>query len=357
MIEKGNEVNTTPLVTVVVMTYNQEQYVRDAIQGALNQTYAPLEIIISDDASTDSTWPLILNELEMYEGPNTVHPRRNAQNLGINNHFNEVMQLATGEFVVIMAGDDISLPHRVRDSVDILQQNNVAGMFSNAICINQDGHEVGLFIDGLKSTEKLNPEILLRRGGNGGCGFSMAWRQNLRDYFGSIPEQPLGEDAFIPFRCALSGGFIYSQQPLIKYRQHDENVSFWNEINNSHNSEMKMSVAKKIATHYLEMYELWRPEIEKAYEKRLISQNEYKLVRELLSERIWLQKQRLRYLSHSLGFVVAELVKQRKAYAKTGIKRAALKELSSYLSDRYPRLHKMMWWGYSRLRQLRMHQF
>jgi len=353
MMTKGNETNSNPLVTVVLMTYNQEQFVRDAIHGALNQTYAPLEIIISDDASTDSTWRLIQNELKMYKGPHKVHSRRNARNLGINNHFNEVTQLATGEFIVVMAGDDISLPHRVRDSVDILQQTHIAGMFSNAICIDAHGHETGTFVDILKPTEELNPEIILQKGGNGGCGFSMAWWQNVNNIFGAIPERPLGEDAFMPFRCALSGGFVYSQEPLVKYRQHGENISFWNEISNVSNFESKLSVQRKIATHYLEMYKRWRFDIEKAYDTGLISHDEHQLIFELLSDRIWLQEQRLRYLSHSLFFVMTELLKNRKKFEKTKVYRAARREFLSYVSCRYPTLYRIMWWGYSSLRHCR----
>ena len=348
--------SANPLATVVLMTYNQEQFVREAIQGAFSQTYFPLEIIISDDASTDSTWDVIQKELKSYQGPHKVYARQNTKNLGINEHFNEVMILVTGEFIVIMAGDDVSLSHRVHTSVRILQENDVAGFFSNAICIDQDGNETGLFVNGANPTELLSWQTILKIGGNGGCGFSMAWHRNIRDVYGSIPDRPLGEDAFIPFRCALNGGFIYYQEPLIKYRQHNQNASLWNEINNSRNYKMKMATAKKEAQHYLSMYECWSSDIEKAYEKELIDLDEYHETSGLLSERIWLQRQRLKYLDHSLFFLIIQIVRERKAYAKIKIKRAALKELASYLSYAHPNLYKLMRWTYSRLRQFGLSQ-
>ena len=43
-----------PLVTFALFAYNQEKYIREAVEGAFAQTYAPLEIILSDDCSTDS---------------------------------------------------------------------------------------------------------------------------------------------------------------------------------------------------------------------------------------------------------------------------------------------------------------
>ena len=53
--------NERPLVSFCIVTYNQEKYIRAAIEGALKQTYSPMEIIISDDCSTDGTYKEILN--------------------------------------------------------------------------------------------------------------------------------------------------------------------------------------------------------------------------------------------------------------------------------------------------------
>ena len=62
-----------PLVTISMITYNQERYVRDAVRGALAQTYEPLEIVISDDCSTDSTWDIIRDEVEAYRKSGGIH--------------------------------------------------------------------------------------------------------------------------------------------------------------------------------------------------------------------------------------------------------------------------------------------
>ncbi|MEO5658257.1 MAG: glycosyltransferase, partial [Polaromonas sp.] len=46
----------TPLVTFVLFAYNQKKFIAEAVNGALSQTYSPLQIILSDDASTDGTY-------------------------------------------------------------------------------------------------------------------------------------------------------------------------------------------------------------------------------------------------------------------------------------------------------------
>lgn len=347
----SSDIIAKPLASVVLMAYNQERFVREAIQSALNQTYTPLEIIISDDASTDSTWEIIQETINSYRGPHKVYPRRNIENLGINGHFNEFMKLVNGEFIVIMAGDDVSLPERVQTSVDILQNNDVAGFFSNAICIDEYGRNLGLFIDKDSPTARLDLETILQTGGNGGCGFSLAWRRNVKDLFGPIPSRPLGEDAFIPFRCALLCGFMYLNKPLIQYRQHDQNISFWNEINNSSIANTRMETAKKIARHYLAMYEHWNDELDFAHSQQIISEEEYDNAKKILADRIWLQKEREHYLKHSFIMVMRFLFKERQKYARLRIKQAAIKEFTNFLAYAHPVYYKLLRNTYTKLRK------
>ena len=101
-----------PLVSFIIFSYKQEKFIRDAIRGALAQTYEPLEIIISDDCSPDNTFTIIEEETASYAGPHKVILNRNETNLGLPEHMNKVLKMARGEFIVENAGDDISCPHR-----------------------------------------------------------------------------------------------------------------------------------------------------------------------------------------------------------------------------------------------------
>jgi cellulose synthase/poly-beta-1,6-N-acetylglucosamine synthase-like glycosyltransferase len=73
-----------PLVSILLIAYNQEKQIADAVRSALAQTYTPLEIIISDDASSDATFTTIEAAIAGYRGPHKVIARRNAANQGIN---------------------------------------------------------------------------------------------------------------------------------------------------------------------------------------------------------------------------------------------------------------------------------
>src|SRR5688572_9969862 len=97
-----------PLLSYVLLTFNQDQYVQAALSSALAQTYQPMEIIISDDYSTDQTYPIICSLVSNYQGPHRIRVRKNDKNLGIGEHLNAVMQIASGKLIIMAAGDDVS---------------------------------------------------------------------------------------------------------------------------------------------------------------------------------------------------------------------------------------------------------
>lgn len=107
-----------PLVTLVLVTYNQERFVREAVDGAFMQTYSPLEIILSDDCSPDGTFEIIEEMAAAYTGPHQVRAVRTTHNLGIIQHVLLRGREAAGEVVVMGAGDDISKPDRVARLVE-----------------------------------------------------------------------------------------------------------------------------------------------------------------------------------------------------------------------------------------------
>lgn len=92
-----------PLVSIVIPTYNREQYIEDAIKSAVNQTYRNIEIIIVDNCSTDSTWD-ILNEWEKKD--NRIKIFQNEFNIGPVLNWNECFKHASGEYIKILWSDD-----------------------------------------------------------------------------------------------------------------------------------------------------------------------------------------------------------------------------------------------------------
>ena len=64
--------NDKPLVSYCIVSYNAEKFIQEAIESALNQDYYPMEIIISDDCSTDNTYEVIKNVTSEYKGDKKI---------------------------------------------------------------------------------------------------------------------------------------------------------------------------------------------------------------------------------------------------------------------------------------------
>ena len=101
------------LVTFALFAYNQERFITAAVEAAFAQTYQPLEIIISDDGSSDKTYETILSLVQRYRGPHTVRAVQTEFNKGILSHVLSVVNKSHRDLIVVAAGDDISEPNRV----------------------------------------------------------------------------------------------------------------------------------------------------------------------------------------------------------------------------------------------------
>jgi glycosyltransferase involved in cell wall biosynthesis len=219
------ETQENPLITFVVFAYNQEQYIREAIEGAFSQTYSPLQIILSDDCSTDCTFEIMQEMVEHYVGSHKIVLNRNEKNLHIGGHINKVMELAKGVLIVGAAGDDISVPERTAVIAECYLSNNriACSIYSDANYIDVNGKFTGLY-SVARPEGYFRPVSYARGKFHGVLGASHAWHKCLFDKFGPLPPNITYEDDIIPFRAALLGKVIHIPQPLVRYRRHDGSV-------------------------------------------------------------------------------------------------------------------------------------
>lgn len=207
-----------PLVTLLLIAYNQERVIRDAVRGALAQTYSPLEIIISDDGSTDATYSTIKQEVAEYDGPHRVIMNRNATNLGISGHLGSLWPRVSGELVVIAAGDDISVPERCARVVECwLARNRVPDLIAtDLMALNATGESgARIRVDDLEACSDVEawfahpPRVV---------GAAHAWTRRLMQRFPPIPPGSW-EDRLMVFRALLLGGAVTLHEPLVQYRK------------------------------------------------------------------------------------------------------------------------------------------
>lgn len=208
--------NSQPLVTLALFAYNQEAYIREAVRSALAQSYSPLQIVFSDDSSTDATFSLIEEEVSGYSGPHRILLNCNTKNLGIGAHVNRMMELAEGELIVAAAGDDISLPERVSQLVEAWKSSGFQAdsLHSAVIRMTPEGKPCDRFA--LKGCRRTSPHDLLKRSVI--LGATHAWTKRVFDKFGKFNPNVVSEDRVIGFRSSLCGGIQYIDVPLVMHR-------------------------------------------------------------------------------------------------------------------------------------------
>ncbi len=208
-----------PLVSILLIAYRQADTVGAALRGALAQTWQPLEILASDDASGDGTWEALCAAAEGYAGPHRLVLNRNERNLGIGAHLALLAQRAQGELLVVAAGDDISLPQRCETLVTAwMAHDRRPDLIASAMAdIDANGHVLGEIVpDDLAAYTSLaqwaaRPPFVV--------GAAQAWTKRLVERFEPLPPGTVAEDLVMVFRALGSGGAITLREPLVQYRR------------------------------------------------------------------------------------------------------------------------------------------
>lgn len=134
-----------PKISVVIITFNQEELIRRSLDSVLSQIEYIHEIIVSDDCSTDDTW----NVLEGYKKrfPIVIRPYRHKTNQGIFGNIESTWGKTSGDLVHLMAGDDAVCPEFFKKAIEFINDNSI-DPFNGSYCIytdskaiNKEGHE------------------------------------------------------------------------------------------------------------------------------------------------------------------------------------------------------------------------
>lgn len=206
-----------PLISYVVTTYNIEKFVEESVKCAFAQTYTPLEIVLSDDCSTDNTYEIMKRMVNEYRGPHKVILSRNERNLGITRHMNKAyLELATGEIIVAAHGDDISLPERTQLSYAYLSENpHVTAVSFSVDAIDMNGSILrnhSAVVDCIHTYD-------FKCGGNIPAP-SRSFYKRVMEIFGPLSEECPTEDELISFRALLLGKNAFLPEHMVKYRKH-----------------------------------------------------------------------------------------------------------------------------------------
>ncbi len=218
---------TSPLVSIVIPTYNREKYLDDCLGALFKQTYRPLEIIVIDDHSTDNTDKVMDKWIK--ESQNvaeiTLHYHKLPRNIGFAHAMSTGYFLAQGEFIANQDSDDISHPTRIENQVRFLLANQDYDMV---------GTNYEVFTTNINQTKKAyllrydNNIIKCYREGNHCVVFgSLMLRKKVIDKIGGLTTFMVGAEDYEYIARAIVQGFNVQnlRSVLYYYRKHQEQRS------------------------------------------------------------------------------------------------------------------------------------
>lgn len=211
------------LVSIYCMAYNHEKYIRNALEGFVNQvTDFEYEIIVHDDASTDSTAAIILEYAEKY--PQIIIPviqKENQYSRGVNIFKEFIFPQMSGKYIAVCEGDDYWCDnYKLQKQVDFLERHKkFIGCVHDSTVINSlDGSKT------LFSKKKRAGTVSMREIINWGCVFHTAslvyrryiWEGELLKTVNGIGDYPFA------LQLRLNGKIYFMKEPMAVYRANTE---------------------------------------------------------------------------------------------------------------------------------------
>ena len=112
-----------PLLSIITVTYNSAEYIREAINSILKSDYQKFEVIIVDDHSTDNTWRIVQEFTDT-----RIKATRNNRNIGEYANRNFCISKAKGKYFIFVDGDDFLLEKGLKETIQKMEQNPSCAM-------------------------------------------------------------------------------------------------------------------------------------------------------------------------------------------------------------------------------------
>jgi len=201
-------IDNKPLVSVCFTCYNRRRFVSEAFKSVLEQTYSPLEIVVSDNCSTDGTKEIVLDLIKEYQkgnGPHKIVFNSNESNIGLVRNIEKCYSMAHGELIVPAHDDDVSYPTRVAVLVKAWcdDDKRPLALLHSVMKIDSKGRECG---------------EIANRTWKDPLGAANAYSKELFVKFGQKLPQDCYEDTIYVGVAAFLGGIKVVDEKLLKYR-------------------------------------------------------------------------------------------------------------------------------------------
>ncbi len=217
-----------PKVSVLMPSFNYGRYLPFAIKSVLSQSYSDLELVITDDCSTDGSKEIAEEWKRLDDRVVTVF---HDTNHGLARARNSGLAVSTGEFVAFCDADDIWLPDKLKTQVEYLQRRPEVGLVhSDGLIMDGDGNLTGKRFSsefhrkGQVTSGNLFEELCQR---NFLCVPTVILRREAIQYAGGFDERLRSlEDWLCWAKVSRKYPFYYVDEPLVQYRNHRDSLSY-----------------------------------------------------------------------------------------------------------------------------------
>lgn len=214
-----------PKVAIICLTYNHSKYISRTIASFKEQTYANVDFIILDDASTDETFSLAK---EVAKGDKRIIVLKNDNNLGVGLNSKKAIDMVRGEcdYIGFCEGDDYLInENKIREQVIFLKENkNVSLLFTAANIIKESGEHIRLESWG-RNVRKFTAREVISIGGNLCATASTLYRE---DVIKKLPynffDYPVG-DYPLQMWASFLGDVVY--MPIVGAAYRQQSISSW----------------------------------------------------------------------------------------------------------------------------------
>lgn len=252
------------MISVVMSVYNGGEYLAEAIESVLNQTYRDFEFIIVNDGSADQS----LEVIKIYQEQDDRIVLISRENRGLIVSLNEGLEKAKGKYIARMDADDICLPTRFEEQIEFMEQNPDIGICGSWIEIFGENFKTKIIkaapldeklrVQLIFSVPVMHPSVIIRK--------DLLDKYNLR----YNEEYKTAEDYKMWIDCAKFTRFANIQRVLLKYRILDTSIT---RIAEADKDDKRYEVMNRIFKEALEEMRIQNSEKENRFHFALQSHN------------------------------------------------------------------------------------
>lgn len=207
--------NTSPLVSIIMTTYNGAEFLKAQLDTIIAQTYPNIELIIVDDHSTDNTFEILQQYSNTF--PN-IRVYKNDSNIGYIKNFEKGIILAAGKYIALSDQDDIWDV----DKIKILMSNwgTESIVYCNSKLIDRKGNDLNLKMSDIKKLGTYH-DYLPFLIGNCVSGHALIMRKDFALNVMPFPNE-CPHDWWLAYAAVCNNGVKFIDKILVQYRQHNK---------------------------------------------------------------------------------------------------------------------------------------